>query len=172
MPRRVESPSSINTYKQCPRRYFYQYIRRFPTFPNIHTVRGNIVHSALEKFFELDPASVDPLKYRPELAAYLSNLFEALWRKGRNALEKVTSSNEQERVFYEESRMMLGNWLNSFFEKIKQKMKNKSFIEAFNELKPIALEAEYQSDAHHVKGFIDVIENEDGIIKLVDYKTG
>ena len=77
------------------------------------------MHSALEKFFEIDPATVDPLKYRPELAAYMSNLFDAVWRKRSQELGRVTHSEEQVQQFYEESRMMLGNWMNSFFDRLK-----------------------------------------------------
>lgn len=172
MPRRVESPSSINTYKQCPRKYFYCYIKKLPTYPNIHTLRGNIVHSTLEKFFEIDPAAIDPLKYRPELAGYLSNLFEALWRKKAKQLEKVTFSEEQERTFYEDSRMMLGNWLNDFFARVNTQMQDKGFVEAFNVVKPFEMEQEYKSELHHVRGFIDVIEKQDNKVKVVDYKTG
>ncbi|MFC1753899.1 RecB family exonuclease [Thermoproteota archaeon] len=171
MPRRIESPSSINTYKQCPRKYFYQYIRKLPTFPNIHTVRGNIVHSALEKFFDIDPASLDPLKYMPELAAFLSNLFDACWRKKANELEKVTCSEEQERKFYDESKMMLGNWLNAFFDDLKLKMHEKSFIDAFNEVKPTEMEEKYESKEYSVRGYIDAVSKIDGITTLIDYKT-
>ena len=35
MPKRVQSPSSISTYKQCPRKYFYQYVLKLPTQGNI-----------------------------------------------------------------------------------------------------------------------------------------
>ena len=171
MPKRVQSPSSINVYKQCPRRYYYQYIKKLPTFPNIHTVRGNIVHSVLEKFFELNPATLDSLNYQQELANYLSNLFDALWKKNSKSLSEVCKDDKQNNDFYEESRMMLGNWLNVFFNKLNHKMKEMDFVSAFNSLKPLSVEQEFRSEKHMVRGFIDVIESENDIIKVVDYKT-
>ena len=45
---RVQSPSSIITYRQCPRKYYYHYIENLPTKPSIHTIRGKIVHSVLQ----------------------------------------------------------------------------------------------------------------------------
>ena len=57
MAKRVESPSSINTFLQCNRKYYYQYIEKLPTKPSIHTVRGNIAHSTLENFYALDVSS-------------------------------------------------------------------------------------------------------------------
>ncbi|MFQ5474964.1 MAG: RecB family exonuclease [Candidatus Nanoarchaeia archaeon] len=171
MPKRVQSPSSINTFKQCPRRYYYQYIKKLPTYPNIYTVRGNIVHSALERFFEINPDTIDPSDFKPELASYLSNLFEAFWRKRDSELNRYTKSPDQKKIFYDESRMMLGNWLNSFFDRLKEEMNDLSFAEAFDKIKPVKVEVEYRSEKHSVRGFIDVIEENDGEIKLVDYKT-
>ena len=49
----MQSPSSINTYKQCPRKHFYQYILNLPTKPSIYLIRGSIVHEVLEKFFDI-----------------------------------------------------------------------------------------------------------------------
>ena len=171
MPRRVESPSSINTYKQCPRKYYYQYIKKLPTYPNIHTVRGNIVHETLEKFFELTPEVIDPSGYKRELASYLSNLFEACWRKRKDQLKKVCNNPDKLHMYYSESKMMLGNWLNHLFKRIDRKMKDSEFSIAFKHVAPEATEIEFRSDRHSVRGFIDVIENEDGVVKLVDYKT-
>ena len=54
MAKRVESPSSINTFKHCHRKYYYQYIEKLPTLPNIHQIRGNIAHSTLENFYDID----------------------------------------------------------------------------------------------------------------------
>ena len=54
MAKRVESPSSINTFKQCKRKYYYSYIEKLPSVPSIHLVRGNIAHSALEDFYDID----------------------------------------------------------------------------------------------------------------------
>ena len=54
MGRRVESPSSINTFKQCPRKYYYVYVKKLETLPSIHLIRGKIVHSVLEDFFKVD----------------------------------------------------------------------------------------------------------------------
>jgi len=170
MPQRVQSPSSINTYKQCARRYFYQYIKKLPTSPNIHLIRGNIVHTALEKFFEIDPTILDEQNYKKELASYLSNLFEACWRTKSIELDKVTKSPDQKLEFYNDSKMMLGNWLSDFFDRMTKT--GKPFVEAFNIVKPAAVEEKLACDELKVRGFVDVIEDDNGIIKLVDYKTG
>ena len=64
MAKRVESPSSINTFKQCKRKYYYQYIEKLPTLPNIHQVRGNIAHSVLEDFFDTEISEFTTENYK------------------------------------------------------------------------------------------------------------
>ena len=73
---RVESPSSINTFKQCPRKYYYHYIEELPTSPSIHLIRGNIVHSVLEDFFDFDRKTIET---EDALRMHLFLLFEKYW---------------------------------------------------------------------------------------------
>lgn len=42
------SASKINTYKQCPRRYYYNYIKKLPRQEWPHTLKGNLAHDVLE----------------------------------------------------------------------------------------------------------------------------
>jgi ATP-dependent exoDNAse (exonuclease V) beta subunit len=171
MPKRVQSPSSINIYKQCPRRYFYQYIKKLPTYPSIHTLRGNIVHSTLELFYELDPQTLDEANWRVDMANYARNLFEALWKKNRNSLLKLAGSEEKYYFFYQESAQMLANWMNAFFSKFSKLLQENTLLQAWEKIRPIAREIEYKSRELSVRGFIDCIEEIDGKIRLIDYKT-
>ena len=65
--KRIQSASSINTFKQCPRKYFYSYVLELPTAPNIYQVRGNIAHSALEHFFTINTNHIDEKNYEKQL---------------------------------------------------------------------------------------------------------
>jgi len=169
MPKRVQSPSSINTYKQCPRRYYYQYILKLPTKDNIHHIKGKIVHSILEKFFEIDVRHFNEENYKKELSYYMKNLFSAIWLKNLEKFEEIGASEKEILFAKEEIAEMLANWLQTFFERIEKS--ELSFYEAFKKFKPVETEAEYESQKHMVKGFIDVIEEVDGEIKVLDYKT-
>lgn len=42
------SPSKISCYKQCPRRYYYNYIKKMPQMKWPHSLKGNIAHDILE----------------------------------------------------------------------------------------------------------------------------
>ncbi|MHB8463387.1 MAG: RecB family exonuclease [Acidimicrobiales bacterium] len=54
------SPSSIATFKQCPRRFFYEKILRIETEPGLEAVCGSFVHLVLEHFMRLPPAERTP----------------------------------------------------------------------------------------------------------------
>jgi len=44
------SPTSINTYLRCPRKYYLKYIKGLKEKPSIHLIRGKAVHDAIAKF--------------------------------------------------------------------------------------------------------------------------
>ena len=75
---RIQSPSSINTHKQCPRKYWYSYVARLPSKPSIHLVRGTIVHAVLEKFFDTDVTNVpdEPQAFFFTMKVILDEQFE------------------------------------------------------------------------------------------------
>jgi len=165
---RVESPSSINTYKQCPRRYFYRYIEKLPSKPSIYLIRGKIVHSVLEDFFDIDESitTVDDLRVR------LFWLLEKKWVENREELKSLELGDTKLNEYYEETKRTMQNWFSRFKEKMAmQTQKNKSFLEAFKHLTPIR-EKEFKSNNHQVRGFIDVIYEMDDSVVILDYKTG
>ncbi|MBN1544700.1 PD-(D/E)XK nuclease family protein [Candidatus Woesearchaeota archaeon] len=173
MPKRVQSPSSINTYKQCPRRYFYQYIIKYPTKENIHTVRGNIVHEALEKFFSVDINTINEGSFKKDISFYMKNLFDACWAGASTRLHRLGIDDERISFYYNESTQMLANWLNHLFDDLEKEMKGSGsgMHEAFRRLKPIELEKEFRDSELMVRGFIDAIHKDGDDIILFDYKT-
>lgn len=169
IPMRVQSPSSIKTYHHCPRKYYYQYIAKLPTLPNIHQIRGKIVHKALEKFFHLDIRDVTKENFRQKLHQNMQALLATTWREKHDEFVSVGVEQEQQMLFFEESMDMLNNWLQQFFKKIEASPL--SFKQSWQALIPVEQEQHYQSKKHGVRGFIDVIEEVDGEIRVMDYKT-
>lgn len=168
MARRIESPSSINTYKQCPRKYYYIYIQKLKTLPNIHCVRGNIVHSVLEDFFDVDMKEVTDENYQKILKMKIQELLLHRWMKKKDEIKKFGLTQEQEMFYFEESMMMVLNWLGKMFDKFKKSKKD--FKIFWEEFKP-QREQEYISAERSVRGFIDAIEDIKKEVRLMDYKT-
>jgi len=172
MAKRLESPSSINTFKQCNRKYYYQYIEKLPTFPSIHTVRGNIAHSTLENFYDIDLSSFTLENYPTQFRLVIQKLFLKYWQEYKPKLTELNLSKDKEQFYFEETMLMLMNWVNHFIKDITYLInkKNLSLIDAFQELTPIR-EKEYSSEKHSVRGFIDAIHHVESEVHIVDYKT-
>lgn len=168
--RRVESPSSINTFRQCPRKYYYQYIEKLPTGTSIHLIRGSVVHSALEDFFDADLADEVAQSFK-FLHLRILSLFTRHWKKNQPQLQKLELSVEELQAFFDESIMMLQNWFDRFKAKMLKRIdRGESFAEAFRALTP-RREVEYKSEEYMVKGYIDVVHEIDGQTVVLDYKT-
>ncbi|MBD3208798.1 PD-(D/E)XK nuclease family protein [Candidatus Woesearchaeota archaeon] len=167
--RRFESPSSINTYKQCPRKYYYRYIEQLPTSTSIHLIRGSVVHKVLEDFFDAELSeNGDQFKL---LHLRLLSLFQRYWEKHKSSLDALSLSVQELQVFFDESVLMLQNWFNRFRKRMEVRMEQgESFSDTFQQLTP-RREEEFRSEEFMVRGFVDAIHEVDGRVKLMDYKT-
>lgn len=168
MAKRVQSPSSINTYKQCPRKYFYQYIKGYETIPNIHQVRGSVTHDVLEKFFDWDISSVKEENFPLQTKLHLQFLLIQEWKKAENEFKKVDLSPDQKKFYFEETLLMLLNWADHFIEDIKKT--DLPLTVAFSQLTP-EREKEYSSTTLNVHGFVDAVHRLGEKVRIVDYKT-
>lgn len=172
MAKRVESPSSINTFKQCKRKYYYQYIEKLPVQSNIHQVRGNIAHSALENFYNIDTSQFTDENFARKCKESIQAFLLHYWKQSQEKLRQLQLNQDQERFYFEETMLMLMNWVNHFVENLSalMKKKNLSVQEAFVEITPLR-EQELASEKHSVHGFIDAIHQIDDEIHIIDYKT-
>src|SRR3972149_10825005 len=129
MEKKVQSPSSIKTYKQCPRKYYYQYILKLQTFPNIHTVRGNIAHSVLEHFFDTDTSLIDLENCEAHLKLIVQKLLLKEWQNAKETLDTLSLSSDQHIHYFEETLLMLFNWADLFLTKLR--LRKGTFAERF-----------------------------------------
>ena len=168
-PKRVQSPSSINTYNQCPRKYYYQYILKLPTKSSIHTLRGNIVHDVLEQFFDFD-TGLSRLEWETVLEKHILELLKKNWKKNEAELKQLVPGPELH-FYLQETQVMLLNWIHKFEKRLDAEQKRgKGFAEAFKRLTPKS-EQEYVSLEKSARGFLDVIEEIDDYVRIMDYKT-
>ncbi|MAG38565.1 hypothetical protein CMO90_00580 [Candidatus Woesearchaeota archaeon] len=164
---RVESPSSINTYKQCPRKYYYHYIEELPSTPSIHLIRGNIIHSVLEDFFDID----DKINTEDALRIHLFLLFDKLWNEKYSELKDLNLGDRKLQFYKDESKDMLKNWFSRFLIKLRGQINNeKTFLDSFKHLTPIR-EKKFKSEKYKIRGFIDVLFENNGKVVILDYKT-
>lgn len=168
---RIQSPSSILTYKQCPRKYYYQYIAKLPTKPSIHLIRGSIAHSVLEDFFKINIEEMNKSNYVSKLKEIIQEMLLHEWTKNNKRFDNLNLEKNKIGFYFDETMMMMLNFINHFIFRIEKRInKGMSFKEAFNQLTPVT-EKRYISMKHRVQGYIDAIEEIDEKIKLIDYKT-
>ena len=167
---RVQSPSSINLFRQCPRKYFYQYILKLVTGSNIHLVRGKAVHSVLENFFKVNISQIHSENFDFELRTLLFDMFRQEWRKSKPELEKIGITIHNQIYYYNETKRMLTNWFDGFVGKLQGLMVDRGLVEGFKYLTPIT-EQYYESSSHKVRGYIDAVHEWAEGVHIVDYKT-
>ncbi|MBR9701010.1 PD-(D/E)XK nuclease family protein [Candidatus Woesearchaeota archaeon] len=168
-PARVQSPSSILTWKQCPRKYFYRYIARLPTGTSIHLIRGSIVHKVLEDIYDVDIANIPEESFPVTIKVILQEMFKKEWAAQDAKLKKLDLTEDQLNDYYAETKVMINNFFHYLMDKMRS-MGDMPLKEAFLSIKPVR-EVELRSESHAVRGYADAIHKEGGKIVILDYKT-
>ncbi|RME52567.1 PD-(D/E)XK nuclease family protein [Candidatus Woesearchaeota archaeon] len=167
---RMQSPSSINTYKQCPRKYYYRYIENLPSRPSVHTLRGNAVHNALEDFFKVDIERVNEQNYQFELNTLLHDLLRQRWNEVREEFNKLGLGRDELYQYYMESKEMLQKWFTRFMNRLHPLVAQAGLVPAFRRLVP-KTEVFLESRTFFVRGYIDAIYEDEAGVRILDYKT-
>ena len=190
------SPSSLNSFFGCPRRWFQEYVKALTTKTTIHLIRGNIVHKTLEDVFKTRfyPSGES---FRPAIMKKAIGIFEHYWKVDFKDFEFDKEDTEQETRFYDESKFMVERFANKFCNNIQDGIKAKKFSSesqgyyytrpTFKELwiddqfkinfndkwKKVKSEDKVpMKNSLTVGGFIDSVQkNFNNDIILVDYKT-
>ena len=169
MAKRVESASSINTFLQCNRRYYYQYVEKLPTKPSIHTVRGNIAHSTLEEFYNLDFTNFTSENYRKQFKLSMQKMFMEQWGKYKTELKGLNLTSQELAFYFEETLFMVLNWCEHFLSEFAVKFDG-DIQKTFNLIKPLT-EVEYSSEVYGIRGYVDAIKTVGNEVHILDYKT-
>lgn len=168
--------SQLSTYERCPLQYKFEYILKIPKKGKAVFSFGSTIHNTLQQFLKM----VNEIQ---------SSKQESLFVNKKDAPKnKKQINNEIDFKFLK--NLYNKNWIDEWYESKKQKedyIKNgekmiKQFYEDFQKNPPkimefsgqIALEMPFNlkigSDTIH--GRMDRIDNNNGEIEIIDYKTG
>ncbi|PID95417.1 MAG: hypothetical protein CSA94_01725 [Bacteroidetes bacterium] len=172
--KRTVSASSINCYLRCPQQFYYKYIKGIKEVQNIaksddSNVFGVIFHKAAE------------LLYQPYIGKVITE--DVLHRVGKKEhLRGLILEAFRMELFDSEERSLKGkellilDTLEYFMEKlIKRDLKYAPFTVLGLEEKlegTLKIEVGGEQQTVVLKGLIDRIDEKDGKIRIVDYKTG
>jgi RecB family exonuclease len=165
---RVQSPSSIKLYKQCPRKYYYAYILKLPTADNVHTIRGRIAHEVLEDFFDWNPDQLTSMNAEVLAHARVQELLIAKWTAAHAEVRKVMPEKELEITMFEETLLMLLGWSRKFVSRMRAT--GAPLPDAFRQLTP-ERELELVDWDLRCKGVIDAVHHTQAGVDIIDYKT-
>ncbi|WP_037056759.1 RecB family exonuclease [Pseudonocardia asaccharolytica] len=153
------SPSRAGDFKQCPLLYRFRAIDRLPERSSRAQIRGTVVHTVLERLFEL------PAVERVPAAA--KALVEPVWTE---LLEQAPELLEE--LFTGPEDPELPGWLESACELLDAYFRLEDPRRLEPEARELLVETELDSGLL-LRGYIDRLDvAPTGQIRVVDYKTG
>ena len=160
------SPTSVNCYRRCPREFYYSYVLKIPTPPNIHLIKGSAVHKAIENFFR---------GYKPNMEQELLKLFEKSWEKQAKSIKELNMDDKELKKEKQDCLNILDMFMFYFRKKVEYHIhsgKAQGERHAFYLLKPKFREKFYEDKELKLCGFVDRIHTDfSGITTIADYKT-
>ncbi len=166
------SPSSLSTYVYCPITFYQKYILGIEELNEVEetvadNTLGTVIHETLEKLYkplEGKWLSVESLKeLLPRIAKQVQIEFKNAYKSGQYAQGK-------NKLIYE----VIVNFVERFIkEEIQEVKRGKS-------IRIIALEKDLSTDISfphfefpiRIKGKVDRIDEIDGVLRIVDFKSG
>ena len=148
------SPSKVSSFTDCALAFRFSAIDRLPDPPTVATVKGTLVHAALERLMLRPPADRTPDAATEDL----SDAVEAL-RTDREFLDLDLTADEAARMAADAASLV-----ERYFA-----------LEDPTSITPIGLELklDVEIDGLRLRGIIDRLEvADDGELVVTDYKTG
>jgi putative RecB family exonuclease len=155
----VYSHSRLSTYEQCPRRYKFKYVEKFPIGDrkSVEGYMGGIVHEALRRLYELVMAG--KVWEEEKLLAY----YDEVWVRDRPSELYIRDEELSEEDFRKKGGSMLSDYyrMNHPFDQEKTVALERNIT--------VNLDPEGQ---YRAQGFIDRLAlSADGTMQIHDYKT-
>lgn len=145
------SPTSLNSYLDCPIRFYFEQILPLPVAQNDSMAFGTCIHESLRKLFEKMKKNHDIF---PEKEILISN-FESLMRDNRASFTEKQFSNRGEL-----GKQLLGEYYDRYVNEWNKIMVFEYMIR------------NVEVDGVPIKGKLDKIEFNGNDVNVVDYKTG
>jgi len=162
--------SQISAYNTCPRQYYYAHILKIPSLGKHFFSYGKSMHLALQKFFQLVKARQDSSQ---------GDLFAPANKEKKSQSENKLPVSEKELLeIYEQ--VWIDDWYQSSTDKKEYlEQGRKSLKEIYKDFKENPPQVKFLEKGFNVhfgdysfKGNIDRVDQVQGGVQLIDYKTG
>ena len=173
------SPSSINSFHYCPKKWYEVYVEQVEQGDTIHTIRGKAVHKACEDIFNKDFMETLPYTVAeavPILKEKIQFIFDNEWNNYDSDLKTLELNNDEINNVYSQSAYALQTFIDRKIvdaQILMDKGKAKRFRTAFKRVAPVFRELWVEDTELRLGGFIDCVQNDvySDDIALIDYKT-
>jgi DNA helicase-2/ATP-dependent DNA helicase PcrA len=145
------SPSTLNSYLDCPIRFYYENIIRIPQAVNDSMAFGSAIHYSLQRLFEKMKSNNEQF---PQHAEMVKDFISFMMKNRLSFTEKQF-----------ENRMNLGSQLLPLFYEFYVTKWNKVVVLEF-------FVKDVEADGIPIKGKLDKIEFNGSSVNVIDYKTG
>ena len=166
------SPTSLNTYIQCPLQFYWKHIEKITTpalfdESNESAIIGTVIHAVLEEIFaQLQQKSA---QFTTILSEYAENIDEVLFRAFKKQPELVHEDIFQGKLFL--AYQIVKKSILDYIKVIQEEWKN-SICQIIGTETPLAAEVCVNEHKICFAGKADRIEMRDNKVTILDYKTG
>ncbi|MFY7670479.1 PD-(D/E)XK nuclease family protein [Tenacibaculum sp. MEBiC06402] len=167
------SPSALTNYLYNPIAFYQKKVLKIKEFDEIEeevafNTLGIVVHETLRELYEPFLGKFirqdDVKQMKPLVSTYVRNHFSIHFKNG----DVSTGKN---RLIFEVAKRFVSNFLNQEIDLLK---------DAANQLKIVAVEKDYEASINidgidfpiKIHGQVDRVDELNGVIRIIDYKTG
>lgn len=162
--------TQIKDFQNCPRVYYYRYILHVPLSGSHYFSFGSTIHLTLQKFFE---------EVRKRQGSLQADLFSQskLGSPQKKSIKGLVNFDELFKIY---EALWIDDWYKDKTQKEQYFQKGKEILKDFYESRyleqsaPVYLEKmfNFKICGYSITGKIDRIDEFDGGLKIIDYKTG
>jgi ATP-dependent helicase/nuclease subunit B len=173
--KRYLSPSALNQYLQCSLRFYFKYLSGIKIEESIEEeigadVLGTTVHKVLQDFFE-------PLKQKKLLPEHYKRMLEEVPEKVKECFLAVVDEEDlmhgKNLLTYRGAEQMILNYLKTEMQMLEQQDSELILLDVERNLDWDLFSDALSSDKKLlIGGYADRIDMLDGVIRIIDYKTG
>lgn len=166
------SPSALTTYIRNPIQFYFQKILRISEVEEVEeniavNTLGTIIHEALEELYK---PFIGKILIENDIKACIKNYESEVLKQFKFIYKEGEIKKGRNLLAFEVAKRNVRNFLNMELESIQNG----------DEIQIIALEKKLERELIHpslpfpvkISGFVDRIENRNGTIRIIDYKTG
>lgn len=179
---RVMSPSALNTYLDCKLKFYYHYIAKLQTIDEVNdeidaALFGTIFHESAESIYkELTGGDDNKMVTREEIETYLKSPYKIKQHVDNVFKREFFKIDQSQQAPYNGIQLINSQVICSY---VKQLLKQDARYAPFTimgmekkRFKTFDISSPNGDYEINIGGYIDRFDLKDGVLRIVDYKTG